>query len=251
MRQQATIQCEWCRQQSTIKPRAPHKRFCSKRCGLLSWNNRHPNKRKYYNWQLSKRRKRLWERKHDARLRCKECRQMFNRRRLGPQPQYCSWRCSKAVYHRKNGKTIARRRRIHYRLHSERLLRWHKAHRQKPEVRTRYQIQNRLWRLTHAQRNMDYMREWRREHPDRVKFYARNRRDEERGAAGSHTFNQWERLKEHHAFRCARCKRNEPEIMLTRDHVKPISKGGSNFIRKIQPLCLSCNSSKRDKHIRY
>jgi 5-methylcytosine-specific restriction endonuclease McrA len=38
---------------------------------------------------------------------------------------------------------------------------------------------------------------------------------------------------------------------LTEDHVVPLSLGGSNDIDNIQPLCKSCNSSKRGRHIDY
>ena len=43
-------------------------------------------------------------------------------------------------------------------------------------------------------------------------------------------------------FACVRC--GASEVRLTKDHVVPISRGGSNAIENIQPLCKACNCSK-------
>ena len=72
-----------------------------------------------------------------------------------------------------------------------------------------------------------------------------------RGAGGYHSPAQWKALKGYYEFTCLCCRRREPEITLTRDHVKPITKGGSNLIENIQPLCKPCNSWKHDKEIDY
>ena len=70
-------------------------------------------------------------------------------------------------------------------------------------------------------------------------------------AIGSHTFQEWENLKAQYNWICPSCKRKEPEIKLTQDHIIPLSKGGSENIENIQPLCKPCNLHKMIKVIKY
>ncbi len=79
----------------------------------------------------------------------------------------------------------------------------------------------------------------------------RIRRERLRKFGGSHTKEEWEAMKEAYLFTCPCCKRGEPEIKLTRDHILSLSNGGSDAIDNIQPLCVSCNSKKATKSIRY
>lgn len=82
-------------------------------------------------------------------------------------------------------------------------------------------------------------------------FMSHKRKIMKRGNGGTHTFADWETLKAQYNWRCPSCKKQEPDIKLTKDHIIPITKGGSDNIENIQPLCGKCNSKKYNKVIKY
>lgn len=82
--------------------------------------------------------------------------------------------------------------------------------------------------------------------------WSKNKRNRlKRGAIGSHSFEEWELLKAQYNWTCPACNKKEPVIKLTEDHIIPLSKGGSDNIENIQPLCKSCNCRKHAKTIKY
>ena len=66
---------------------------------------------------------------------------------------------------------------------------------------------------------------------------------------GCHTNGEWELLKDQYNFTCPSCQTYG--IALTKDHIIPVSKGGSDNISNIQPLCMKCNVHKHTKVIKY
>lgn len=47
-------------------------------------------------------------------------------------------------------------------------------------------------------------------------------------------------------FTCQYCGRQAPDVILNVDHIKPISKGGTNEITNLITSCFDCNSGKSD-----
>lgn len=88
--------------------------------------------------------------------------------------------------------------------------------------------------------NKEY-RDWQKNKRNRIK----------RSNGGSHNLYEWKTLKAQYNWTCPSCKKQEPEIKLTVDHIIPISKGGSDNIENIQPLCLPCNLRKYTQVVKY
>ena len=92
---------------------------------------------------------------------------------------------------------------------------------------------------------------YRKDNKDKVYENHRKRRARKNNAKGSHTYDEWLLLKKQYGYKCPCCGKIEPEIELTEDHIVPLSKGGSDYIENIQPLCKSCNCKKHTKIIKY
>ena len=153
--------------------------------------------------------------------------------------------------------------------HNARTLRWREENPEKNQERIqrdissdrhksyneRYYSEHKdLYRESHRRSNEKHRdsrnarsRNYQKEHPEyfRLKVNERRAMELERG-----TFTQaeWDSLCARYNYTCLCCKQVKP---LTFDHVVPLSKGGSNTIDNIQPLCLKCNQKKHNKIIDY
>jgi 5-methylcytosine-specific restriction endonuclease McrA len=131
--------------------------------------------------------------------------------------------------------------------HSEERRRYDKQRLTKEE-RREYQRQ---YRAEHAEKLRDYDRRYNVEKAEKKAAISHKRRARKKAAEGTFTEAEWEALKRKYHYKCLCCGKGEPEIRLEPDHVVPLSKGGSNWISNIQPLCKRCNDRKKTQEIDY
>lgn len=65
---------------------------------------------------------------------------------------------------------------------------------------------------------------------------------------GTHEQWEWWRLMCYYGKACAQCGSRE---RIHKDHIVPVSRGGSNGLENLQPLCGSCNLTKHDRAADY
>uniref|UniRef100_A0A6M3KP16 Putative homing endonuclease n=1 Tax=viral metagenome TaxID=1070528 RepID=A0A6M3KP16_9ZZZZ len=143
--------------------------------------------------------------------------------------------------------------RAYYEETRDRVLERGRERRSKPGYKERYAE----YAKDYASKNKDVLREkgrdyreknkerrWKLKNRDKVYASCWKRRSRKLNAPGSFTLEEWNALKKHYVFTCLACGKKEPEIKLSPDHVVPLSKGGSDFIENIQPLCAECNGRK-------
>lgn len=138
-------------------------------------------------------------------------------------------------YSRKNRSKIAE-------AHREYAKKYRKEH--SPEISENIK----KWVEEHRERSREIKRKWDNEHPDNIVERRHRRRAKEKDTGEHFTAYEWRLLCNEYGNICLKCGQKKK---LTPDHVVPISLGGSNSIKNIQPLCLECNLQKHTNIVDY
>lgn len=109
-----------------------------------------------------------------------------------------------------------------------------------------YLAVDRAWRIANKVYVNKVSADWKRRNPDNGKAHAAKRRALQHGADGRHSATEVRELFVRQKGKCAICRHTLP-TPYCKDHIKPLSRGGSDWIANIQLVCLPCNSSKRNK----
>ena len=140
------------------------------------------------------------------------------------------------------------------------LRKYRKAHREEINIKAKERREKKLEHYReigrksyerHAEERRKYSLEYYKRFPEKSVAASNRRRALKYASETTHTEEEWQELKAFYNFKCLRCGAQEPDIKLTRDHVIPLTQGGSDSIDNIQPLCARCNSKKNNKHIDY
>jgi 5-methylcytosine-specific restriction endonuclease McrA len=165
--------------------------------------------------------------------------------------------CSKA-YYEANKVRILKQQQVRYEANKAEILDKHKAYREP----RREEIARKV--MEHYAANRDEIlearreryrcdpervlaqnRQWSKDNPDKRREMHRNRRAQERGATGSATSQDVQNRFSAHGHKCIYCAAQSDDLHM--DHIKPLSKGGSNWPGNLAPACGPCNLSKGAK----
>lgn len=132
------------------------------------------------------------------------------------------------------------------------------------ENKIKQRLASRKYYRNNREKSKNWVKEWIKAHPEKKKAWDRRynkehiekrieavnrRRMLKLNVVGSHTSGEWELLKKQYGLTCPCCGKTEPTVKLTKDHIIPLTRGGSDYIENIQPLCQSCNSKKGNRVI--
>jgi 5-methylcytosine-specific restriction endonuclease McrA len=104
---------------------------------------------------------------------------------------------------------------------------------------------NRKWQKANAKKVAGYTQKWWRSNRDTARQNSRKHRAVLHDAEGHYSAAEWRALCDWFGAVCLACGKSG--VPLHADHVVAITRGGSNYIENIQPLCGPCNASKGNR----
>lgn len=151
-------------------------------------------------------------------------------------------RAAAAAYYARNCEQIKAAVAAYSAAHTERVRAASAAYR----ARNREAIRARkaAYHVANRERLLARTKTWHRAHPDVIAHYAASRRARKFQNGGSHTLQEWREKVTEYGNRCAYCRLEKP---LERDHVVPLTRGGSDDITNIVPACRTCNARKHTR----
>jgi hypothetical protein len=102
-----------------------------------------------------------------------------------------------------------------------------------------------------AGENPEAVKAWRTAYreafPEKWRAWSNAYRARKVGAEGDCTVDEWLAILRYFDFRCAYCLKHTDEVgTLAREHMLPLSRGGTNHPDNLAPSCKVCNSRKRN-----
>lgn len=172
-------------------------------------------------------------------LTCKKCGETKPEAEFQPEPRNRSGRnsaCRTCVNARNRTYSYAPRRS-------------NKPWAERTEVQRTWDAEHRGQARARQKRYYETKRKHRSRDPEYVRSYVNRRRARLAAAEGSHTVAEWRALVADFGGRCVHpgCE----STAVTRDHVVPLSEGGSDYITNIQPLCRQHNCEKGTATVDY
>ncbi len=119
--------------------------------------------------------------------------------------------------------------------------RWRESNREKMAEYKRRSVER------NGEHYKEYKKRWGKDNVERVRLNHVRRRVRQLDAPGSHTEAEWLAKFAFHGGRCFYCKVELNSKTRTRDHRRPLTRGGADWVANIVPACRSCNSKKHDK----